>query len=84
MTEAREILPSRGRLGVLVPGLDRAQRAGMGGIQEWLSFYLKSPMTLLKLYPEHDLFIQHMRLKNTSAAIVGENLITYLGLDYYE
>ena len=65
MTEAREILPSRGRLGVLVPGLDRAQRAGMGGIQEWLSFYLKSPMTLLKLYPEHDLFIQHMKLKRT-------------------
>ena len=56
----------------------------MGGIQEWLSFYFKSPMTLLKLYPEHDLFIQHMKLKNTLRAIVGENLITYLGLDYYE
>jgi myo-inositol-1-phosphate synthase len=65
MTEAREILPSRSRLGVLVPGLDLAQRAGMGSIQEWLSFYFKSPMTLPKLYPEHDLFIQHMKLKNT-------------------
>ena len=84
MTEAREILPSRGRLGALVPGLDLAQRAGMGGIQEWLSFYFKSPMALPKLYPEHDLFIQHMKLKNTLRAIVGENLITHLGLDYYE
>jgi len=56
----------------------------MGGIQEWLSFYFKSPMTLPQLYPEHDFLIQHMKLKNTLRAIVGENLITYLGLDYYE
>ena len=65
-------------------GLDLAQRAGMDGIQEWLSFYFKSPMTLPKLYPEHELFIQHTKLENTLRAIVGENLITYLGLDYYE
>ncbi|MDQ5810115.1 MAG: inositol-3-phosphate synthase, partial [Actinomycetota bacterium] len=64
--------------------LDLAQRAGMGGIQEWLSFYFKSPMTLPELYPEHDLFIQLMKLKNTLRAIRGEDLITHLGLDYYE
>src|SRR5918999_250226 len=64
--------------------LDLAQRAGMGGIQEWLSFYFKSPMVLPELYPEHDLFIQQMKLKNTLRAIVGEDLITHLGLDYYE
>ena len=84
MTEAREILPSRGKLGVLVSGLDLAQSAGMDNIQEWLSIYFKSPMALPKLYPEHELFIQHMKLKNTLRAIVGENLITYLGLNYYE
>ena len=64
--------------------LDLAERAGMGGIQEWLSFYFKSPMTLPELYPEHDLFIQQMKLKNTLRAIMGEELITHLGLDYYE
>jgi myo-inositol-1-phosphate synthase len=64
--------------------LDLAKRAGMGGIQEWLSFYFKSPMTLPELYPEHDLFIQQMKLKNTLRAIMGEELITHLGLDYYE
>jgi len=64
--------------------LDLAQRAGMGGIQEWLSFYFKSPMTTPGLYPEHDLFIQQMKLKNTLRAIKGEDLITHLGLDYYE
>ena len=64
--------------------LDLAQRTGMGGIQEWLSFYFKSPMVLPKLYPEHDLFIQLMKLKNTLRAIRGEDLITHLGLDYYE
>jgi myo-inositol-1-phosphate synthase len=68
----------------LVLFLDLAQRAGMGGIQEWLSFYFKSPMTLPELYPEHDLFIQQMKLKNTLRAIMGEDLITHLGLDYYE
>jgi myo-inositol-1-phosphate synthase len=64
--------------------LDLAQRAGMEGIQEWLSFYFKSPMVLPELYPEHDLFIQLMKLKNTLRAIRGEDLITHLGLDYYE
>ena len=64
--------------------MDLAQRAGMGGIQEWLSFYFKSPMVLPELYPEHDLFIQLMKLKNTLRALRGEDLITHLGLDYYE
>ena len=64
--------------------LDLARRAGMGGIQEWLSFYFKSPMVLPELYPEHDLFIQLMKLKNTLRALRGEDLITHLGLDYYE
>ena len=76
MTEAREILSSRGRLGTLVPGLDLAQRAGMDGIQEWLSFYFKSPVTLPQLYPEHDLFTTYEAKKNTLRTIVGENLIT--------
>jgi myo-inositol-1-phosphate synthase len=64
--------------------LDLAQRSGLEGIQEWLSFYFKSPMVLPELYPEHDLFIQLMKLKNTLRAIRGEDLITHLGLDYYE
>jgi myo-inositol-1-phosphate synthase len=64
--------------------LDLAHRSGMEGIQEWLSFYFKSPMVLPELYPEHDLFIQLMKLKNTLRAIRGEDLITHLGLDYYE
>jgi myo-inositol-1-phosphate synthase len=64
--------------------LDLAQRAGMGGIQEWLSFYLKSPMHARGLYPEHDLFIQQMKLKNTLRHLMGEKEITHLGLDYYE
>ncbi len=64
--------------------LDLAQRAGMHGIQEWLSFYWKSPMTAPMLYPEHDLFIQQMKLKNTLRYLMGEKEITHLGLDYYE
>jgi myo-inositol-1-phosphate synthase len=64
--------------------LDLAQRAGMHGIQEWLSFYFKSPMTLPELYPEHDLFIQLMKLKNTLRYMMGEEQITHLGLDYYQ
>jgi myo-inositol-1-phosphate synthase len=64
--------------------LDLARRAGMHGIQEWLSFYFKSPMTLPELYPEHDLFIQHMKLKNTLRYLMGEEQITHLGLNYYE
>ncbi len=64
--------------------LDLARRAGMHGIQEWLSFYFKSPMTLPELYPEHDLFIQQMKLKNTLRHLMGEEQITHLGLNYYE
>jgi myo-inositol-1-phosphate synthase len=63
---------------------DLAQRAGMSGIQEWLSFYFKSPMTREGLYPEHDLFIQLMKLKNTLRHMRGEDLITHLGLEYYD
>ena len=68
----------------LVLFLDLAQRAGMRGIQEWLSFYFKSPMTAPQLYPEHDLFIQLMKLKNTLRWMVGEDLITHLGQEYYD
>jgi len=68
----------------LVLFLDLAKRAKMGGIQEWLSFYFKSPMCLPSLYPEHDLFVQLAKLKNTLRHIMGEDLITHLGLDYYE
>jgi myo-inositol-1-phosphate synthase len=64
--------------------LDLAQRAGMRGIQEWLSFYFKSPMHAPEIYPEHDLFIQLMKLKNTLRYLVGEELITHLGLEYYD
>ena len=64
--------------------LDLAQRAGMKGVQEWLSFYFKSPMTAPGLYPEHDLFIQLMKLKNTLRHLRGEDLITHLGLEYYD
>ncbi|MCI0433568.1 MAG: inositol-3-phosphate synthase, partial [Gemmatimonadetes bacterium] len=64
--------------------LDLAQRASMNGIQEWLSFYFKSPMTAPGLYPEHDLFIQHWKLKNTLRHLMGEEQITHLGLEYYE
>ena len=71
----------------LVTFLDLAQRSeslrGLG-IQEWLSFYLKSPMTVPGLYPEHDLFIQSMKLKNTLRHLRGEPLITHLGLEYYD
>ncbi len=64
--------------------LDLAQRAGMHGVQEWLSFYFKSPQTAPGLYPEHDLFIQLMKLKNTLRYLRGEELITHLGLEYYD
>ncbi|HEX7180971.1 MAG TPA: inositol-3-phosphate synthase [Thermoanaerobaculia bacterium] len=64
--------------------LDLARRAGMHGIQEWLSFYFKCPMTLPELYPEHDLFIQLMKLKNTLRFLRGEEQITHLGLNYYQ
>jgi len=68
----------------LVLFLDLAQRAGMRGIQEWLSFYFKAPMTAPGLYPEHDVFIQLMKLKNTLRWLRGEDLITHLGLEYYD
>jgi myo-inositol-1-phosphate synthase len=68
----------------LVLFLDLAQRAGMKGIQEWLSFYFKGPMTAVGLYPEHDIFIQLMKLKNTLRWMQGEDLITHLGLEYYD
>jgi myo-inositol-1-phosphate synthase len=64
--------------------LDLAKRAGMSGIQELLSFYYKSPMHAPGLYPEHDLFIQLMKLKNTLRHLRGEDLITHLGLEYYD
>jgi myo-inositol-1-phosphate synthase len=63
---------------------DLAQRAGLSGIQEWLSFYFKSPQSAPGLYPEHDLFIQHTKLKNTLRWLMGEAQITHLGVEYYE
>jgi len=63
---------------------DLASRAGMSGIQEWLSFYFKSPQHAPGLYPEHDLFIQQTKLKNTLRYMVGEEQITHLGIEYYE
>jgi myo-inositol-1-phosphate synthase len=63
---------------------DLAQRAGFSGIQEWLSFYFKSPQTAAGLYPEHDLFIQQTKLKNTLRWLMGEEQITHLGVEYYE
>ena len=68
----------------LVLFLDLAKRAGMSGVQEWLSFYFKSPVHAPGLYPEHDLFIQLMKLKNTLRWLRGEDLITHLGLEYYD
>ena len=68
----------------LVLFLDLARRAGLSGIQEWLSFYFKSPMHAPSLYPEHDLFIQLMKLKNTLRYLKGEDLITHLGREYYD
>jgi myo-inositol-1-phosphate synthase len=68
----------------LVLFLDLAQRAGMRGIQEWLSFYFKGPMHAPEVYAEHDIFIQLMKLKNTLRWMRGEDLITHLGLEYYD
>jgi myo-inositol-1-phosphate synthase len=67
----------------LVLFVDLAQRSAMPGVQEWLSFYFKSPQCAANLYPEHDLFIQLMKLKNTLRYLMGEDQITHLGLDYY-
>jgi myo-inositol-1-phosphate synthase len=63
---------------------DLAQRAGLAGVQEWLSFYFKSPQTAEGLYPEHDLFIQQTKLKNTLRWLMGEEQITHLGIEYYD
>lgn len=68
----------------LILFLDLAQRAGLSGIQEWLSFYFKSPMARADLKPEHDLFIQHLKLTNTLRILVGEEVLDHSGLDYYE
>jgi len=64
--------------------MDLAARAGMSGVQEWLSFYFKSPQVPEGLYPEHDLFIQQTKLKNTLRFMMGQDLITHLGREYYE
>jgi myo-inositol-1-phosphate synthase len=64
--------------------MDLAKRTGMSGIQEWLSFYFKAPMHAREVYPEHDLFIQLMKLKNTLRHMMGEELITHLGREYYD
>ena len=63
--------------------MDLAKRAGLSGIQEWLSFYFKSPHHARNLYPEHDLFIQQTKMKNTLRWMAGEDQITHLGMDYY-
>jgi myo-inositol-1-phosphate synthase len=64
--------------------MDLAQRAGLSGIQEWLSFYFKSPMAAPNLTAENDLFIQQTKLKNTLRWLMGEDQITHLGVEYYE
>ena len=64
--------------------MDLANRAGMKGIQEWLSFYFKSPQTKEGLEPIHDIFLQKVKFENTLRYLMGETLITHLGLDYYE
>lgn len=64
--------------------MDLASRAGFKGIQEWLSFYFKSPQHAPSVYPEHDIFIQHFKLKNTLRWMMGEEQITHLGVEYYE
>jgi len=67
----------------LVLFMDLAKRAGLGGIQEWLSFYFKSPQHAAAVYPEHDLFIQQTKLKNTLRWLMGAEQITHLGMEYY-
>src|SRR3989338_1856006 len=64
--------------------LDLSKRAGLKGIQEWLSFYFKSPQCREDLTPEHDIFIQHLKLKNTLRILMGEEVLDHSGLDYYE
>ena len=64
--------------------LDLAARSELSGVQEWLSFYFKAPQTAPDLYPEHDIFIQHWKLKNTLRWLMGEEQITHLGVEYYD
>ena len=64
--------------------MDFAQRAGLVGIQEWLSFYVKAPQTAPGLPAQHDIFKQLSKMENTLRFLMGEELITHLGLDYYE
>lgn len=64
--------------------MDLAKRAGLKGIQEWLSFYFKSPQHAPAVYPEHNLFIQQTKLKNTLRWLMGEEQITHLGMEYYQ
>jgi myo-inositol-1-phosphate synthase len=64
--------------------MDLAARAGRKGVQEWLSFYFKSPQVKEGLYPENDLFIQLTKLKNNLRHMMGEDLITHLGTEYYD
>ncbi|MFQ5503596.1 MAG: inositol-3-phosphate synthase, partial [Planctomycetota bacterium] len=64
--------------------LDLAKRAGLSGIQEWLSFYFKSPQCRPDLYPEHDLFTQHLKLQNTLRLLAEEEVLDHAGLDYYD
>jgi myo-inositol-1-phosphate synthase len=68
----------------LVLFLDLAMRSGLAGIQEWLSFYFKSPQVAPGLYPEHDIFIQHWKLKNTLRWLMKEDMLTHLGVEYYD
>src|SRR5208337_276667 len=68
----------------LILFLDLAKRAGLRGIQEWLSFYFKSPQCREDLKPEHDIFIQHLKLKNTLRILMGEEVLDHSGLDYYD
>ena len=63
---------------------EEAGRAGFQGTQEWLSFYFKSPMHAPAVYPEHDLFIQLMKLKNTLRWMMGEEIVSHLGNEYYD
>ena len=67
----------------LIIFMDLALRSNMSGIQEWMSFYFKSPMHAENLYPEHDLFIQSLKLKNTLRVLAGEKTLDHTGLDYY-
>jgi myo-inositol-1-phosphate synthase len=64
--------------------MDLARRAGRGGVQEWLSFYFKSPHVYGTHVQENDLFIQHIRLKNTLRVLAGEAPVTHLSENFEE